>query len=142
MAWVLEDYDIPLRIGERQLKFSRLIKENLQAEKERRKKDEDWVCQPRRIDRLFYKVIGEEFIYLFLQGLVILCIYSLPFLSDWLPVLIDIEAMTYDVLVDSLHVRMGPCDTSRFCLKNFEIASRISSGRFFPIFSTLRVLYC
>ena len=26
---------------------------------------------------------------------------------------------------------------SRFCLKNFEIASRVPSGRFFLIFSTL-----
>ena len=41
MAWVLEDYGIPLRIGERQLKFSRLIKENLQAEEEKRKKAEE-----------------------------------------------------------------------------------------------------
>ena len=41
MAWVLEDCDRPLRIGERREDYDRVMKENLQAEKVVRKKVEE-----------------------------------------------------------------------------------------------------
>ena len=41
MAWALEDCDRPLRVGERRLEYGRLMKENLQVEEEKRKKDEE-----------------------------------------------------------------------------------------------------
>ena len=41
MAWALEDYDRPLRVGKRRLEFGRIMKENLQAEEEKRKKAEE-----------------------------------------------------------------------------------------------------
>ena len=69
--------------------------------------------------------------YLFLQGLErFASIARLFCLTGFM--LGSMEAMAYDARIDSLHVWMSP-----FCLKNFEIAPRISSDRFFPIFSTL-----
>ena len=41
MAWALQDCDKPLRIGERREDNSHIMKENLQAEKERRKEAEE-----------------------------------------------------------------------------------------------------
>ena len=41
MAWVLEDCDRPLRTGERQIEYGRLLKERLQEEEEMRKKGEE-----------------------------------------------------------------------------------------------------
>ena len=38
MAWALEDCDMPLRIGERQIEYGHLLKERLQEEEEMRKR--------------------------------------------------------------------------------------------------------
>ena len=40
MAWALEDCDQPLRIGDKREHYGRVMKENLQAEEEKRKKAE------------------------------------------------------------------------------------------------------
>ena len=41
MAWVLEEYDRPLRVKKRRIKYGRLLKERLQEEEEMRKKVEE-----------------------------------------------------------------------------------------------------
>ena len=41
MAWEPEDWDRPLRIGERRIEYGRLIKEQLEEEERMRKKDEE-----------------------------------------------------------------------------------------------------
>ena len=59
-------------------------------------------------------------------------VHSSPFLPDWFPVWIDVEAVAYDIGVDSFHA-----NTSMLCPKRSEIAVRTPSGEFFLIFKTL-----